>query len=208
MLNQLLDNIRGVVRRGMRSVAIALDKISGGTITPNIITWTGLIAHIGIALLIATAHPLWAALLLAVFGLFDTLDGELARLQKRDNAAGMLLDATTDRLKEVVLYIGVAYFFVAANRPFLAVWATAAGGLSVCVSYVKAKGETAVSVKKLNANAINRLFQDGLARFEVRMALLLLGLISGLLGLATTVIAVLAVFTTIERLLKITRQLS
>lgn len=164
--------------------------------------------HIPIAGLIAAGYFGYAALLLVIFGLFDTLDGELARLQKRASAAGMLLDASTDRMKEVLLYIGSAYVLAGTGRGHIAAWAVAACGASICVSYIKAKGETAVKDKGLTPNEINRLFQDGLGRFEVRMALLVAGLLTNQLLPVLIIITVLSTYTAFERLIKISKKLS
>lgn len=206
-LNSLLDACRSLVKGVMRVVARGLNKLTGGKLSPNTVTIVGLLAHIPIAWLIAYRHNIWAAGLLVIFGLFDTLDGELARLQKRAGPAGMLLDASTDRFKEVFLYTGAAYSFVALGRPHMAAWAVAACGASLCVSYVKAKGETAVKDADLSSNEINRLFQDGLARFEIRMALLLAGLVTDRVILAVIIITVLSGLTATGRLIKISRKL-
>lgn len=206
-LYALLDALRGGVRMVMRVIAKALNSVSGGRVSPNAVTLISLAAHIPIAWLIATHHNLWAALLLVIFGLFDALDGELARLQNKASNAGMLLDATTDRTKEVLLYIGAAYSFVALGRPHAAAWAVAACGGSLLVSYVKAKGETAMTGSGLSANQINRLFQDGLMRYEIRMAVFVLGLVSDRLILATGILAILAWATAVDRLMKISRKL-
>jgi phosphatidylglycerophosphate synthase len=144
---------------------------------------------------------------LVIFGLFDTLDGELARLQKRASSAGMLLDASTDRMKEVLLYSGIAYSLAVSPQPATAAWAAFALGASICVSYVKAKGETAIASSGLSANEVNKLFQDGLLRFEVRMFLLVVGLLSNQLLWVVIVIGVLSAFTAIDRLIKISRRL-
>jgi phosphatidylglycerophosphate synthase len=85
-----LDTIRNNVRKFMRSIARFLNTISGGKITPNMVTITSLVAHLPIAYFIATGSHFLAAGLLVVFGLMDALDGELARLQKKDSPAGML----------------------------------------------------------------------------------------------------------------------
>ncbi len=200
-----LDSVRNTVRGFMHSIAKLLNALSGGHLSPNAITITGLLAHLPIAWLIAQQRYIPAAILLIIFGLFDTLDGELARLQKRSSAAGMLLDASTDRFKEVMLYTGAAYSFIGLGRPYMAVWAVIACGASLCVSYVKAKGETAVAKSKLTPNEVNRLFQDGLVRFEVRMFLLVLGLLTGRLVLAVMVIAILSTTTAIGRLIRISK---
>ena len=202
--------IRAQVRRVMRSVAQALDTLSGHRLTPNAVTIAAAVAHIFIALLIAWQKYWWAAALLLVFGLFDTLDGELARLQNRASPAGMLLDASLDRFKETLLYIGCAYSLAMSAQPVLAVTAVAACGASICVSYVKAKGEAAISTlgKPLPHAQLNRLFSDGLAPFEIRMVILLLGLVSARLALALYIIAALAGFTALQRLYRISRVLN
>jgi phosphatidylglycerophosphate synthase len=207
ILNAFLDACRAVVRVWMKSLARVLNTVSGGKLSPNTVTIVGLISHLPIAWLIATDHYWWAAGLLVTFGLFDALDGELARLQKRASSAGMLLDATTDRMKETVLYIGAAFSFINGPRPVFAVWAVAACGASLSVSYVKAKGETAVSGSNFTPNEINRLFQDGLLRFEIRMTLLVIGLLTGRLALAVILIAIFSTITAFDRLIKIMRKL-
>lgn len=204
---QLLDMVRDFVRSLMKSVAKILNSLTGGSLTANTVTIVGLLAHLPIAYLIATRHNYKAAILLVIFGLFDTLDGELARLQKRDSTAGMLLDATTDRFKEVLLYTGAAYAITSGDRPMMAGWAVLACGASLCVSYVKAKGETAVSKSHLSISEINKLFADGLMRFEVRMAILILGLLSNRIILAVVVIAIFSSFTAVSRLINISAKL-
>ena len=191
----------------MQRLALLLNQLSNGKLTPNSVTLAGLLAHVPIAILIANGHYWWAAGLLSVFGLFDALDGELARLQNRAGSAGMLLDATSDRMKEVILYCGVAYALIQSDQPTMAVWAVAACGASLCVSYVKAKGETAISASSLTPNQINRLFQDGLLRFEVRMSILIIGLATGYLAEAVIIVALLSAYTAVDRLLKITNRL-
>ena len=206
-ISTMLDRARASTRRVMRIIARALNSIFGPRLTPNMVTLIGLVMHLPIGLLIAYEQFILAAVLLVIFGLFDCLDGELARIQNRVSNAGMLLDASTDRFKEVILYTGVAYALINSPAPHMAVWAVVACGASICVSYVKAKGETAVAGGKLTANEVNRLFQDGLFRFEVRMALLVIGLIVNQLLIATVIIAVASSSTAIERLIRITRKL-
>jgi archaetidylinositol phosphate synthase len=207
-LYSLLDSCRSTVRTFMRQIAKQLNTLSGGKLSPNSITYIGLTMHLPIAWLIAEGYFGYAALGLVVFGLFDTLDGELARLQNRASAAGMVLDASTDRMKEVLLYCGAAFAVIQQDQAFYAVWAVAACGASLCVSYVKAKGETAIKDHKLTPNQINRLFQDGLLRFEVRMFLLVVGLLANELAIVLVIITVLSVYTALDRLRRIARALS
>ena len=207
-MNFFLDKVRSVVRVYMRGLAKLLNTLFRGKLSPNAITFFGLFMHVPIAYLIAMQQNYLAAALLVIFGLFDTLDGELARLQKKASSAGMLLDASTDRMKEVMLYIGAAYAFVGLGRPHAAAWAVAACGASLCVSYVKAKGETAVKGSDLTPNEINRLFSDGLFRFEIRMFLLVVGLLINQVVLAVILIAIFSTLTAFGRLATISRKLN
>jgi phosphatidylglycerophosphate synthase len=130
-------------------------------------------------------------------------------VQGTSSTRGMLLDASTDRMKEVLLYSGVAYSLALGMHPATAAWATAACGASICVSYVKAKGEAAVASGKAHIPhaVLNKMFADGLMTFEIRMAILVAGLIFGQLLYAVVIIAVLASYTAFQRLLRISRQL-
>jgi CDP-diacylglycerol--glycerol-3-phosphate 3-phosphatidyltransferase len=205
-----MERVKQTVRAGMRRLAVGLNHASRGRLSPDAITIAGFVMHAPIAWLIATSHNLWAAALLVILGLFDTLDGELARLQKRDSPRGMLLDASTDRLKEVLLYSGAAYALALGPHPATAAWAAAACGTSLSVSYVKAKGEAAIAASRqdLTHAQLNRLFSSGLLSFEVRMAVLVVGLLANRLVIAVAVVAVLAGFTALQRLVQISRQLS
>lgn len=207
-VNSFLDGCRLTVRSIMRQIAVLLARLSGGRLSPNAVTLASLAGHFYIAYLIANRHPIWAAGLLVVFGLLDALDGELARLYGKASSGGMLLDASTDRVKEVLLYTGAAGFYVAIGHPEVAIWAVAASGSSIIVSYVKAKGETAVKDSHLSPSEINRLFQDGLARYEVRMFLFVAGLITSLLPEMLVIITLLSAFTATKRLFSITKKLN
>ncbi len=205
----MIQSIKNTVRRFMRAFARLLDKATKGKLTPNTVTLVGLFAHIPILYLIAIDNYILAAILLVIFGLFDTLDGELARLQNRSSDKGMLLDAATDRMKEVLLYIGAAYSLVFSTYPATAVLAVAALGASLCVSYVKAKGEAAIASRgtKIDHHTLNRMFADGFLTFEVRMVIFIIGLLSGYLGIALAFIAVFASYTAVARLVRISKAL-
>lgn len=201
--------IRQALRRGVRVVAVGLNRFTKGSLHPNTVTIFGLVMHLPIAYLIVVDQWILAGILLVFFGLFDTLDGELARVQDRVTNNGGFLDASTDRMKEVILYTAVAYWLALSPSPVHAAWAVAACGASICVSYVKAKGEAviAASGKKLGYAVLNKLFADGLLPFELRMVLLIVGLLSGYLVWIVAAIAVLSAYTAVQRMNQIGRAL-
>lgn len=206
-MNSLIDMVTNAIRRLIYKFAKLLNKISGGKLSPNAVTLLGLFMHVPIALLISSDKNELAAVLLVIFGLFDALDGALAKVQNKASNAGMLLDASTDRMKEVLLYTGAAYAISISDRPSFAAWAVAACGASICVSYIKAKGETALKDAQLSPNEINRIFSDGIFRFQVRMLVLIVGLLANQLLGAIILIAVASTFTAFGRLIKISRKL-
>lgn len=207
LLDQFIDIIRNAIKALMSALAITLNKATGGKLSADVITLIGLFSHIPIAWLIAIQKNYLAAGLLVFFGLFDSVDGALARAQKKSSSRGMLLDASTDRIKEVILYIGASSALVASGYASWAGWAVAACGASLVVSYVKAKGETAISDKKLSPSDINRIFADGIMRYEIRMFVLIVGLLSNTLRYALVFIAVTSAITAIGRFHKISQKL-
>jgi phosphatidylglycerophosphate synthase len=188
-----------------RRLASVLDRMTGSRVTPNAVTLAGLAAHVPAALLIASGHHLWAALVFALAITSDAVDGELARIQRRASVGGMLLDATADRIEEVLIYCGICYFLSTHGSPSTAVWAVAACGSGLCVSYVKAKAEVAVATQlagtgaSIDHDVLNQMFQVGVAGLKIRRQLLLVGLLLGLLVPVLVLLTVLAVLTFWQR---------
>lgn len=202
-----IERMRSLVRTVVRQFARALNTVSRGFITPNMVTMTGLLLHAVIVWLIISDLWLIAALALVIFGLMDTLDGELARLQKRTSLFGMVLDATTDRMKEGMLLGALGFWFAREDQLNRLTLVLAVLILSFTISYIKAKAETVVAAKIGDANQTNRHYQDGLARFEVRMVLLVAGLATGQVSAVLWLLLVLNTWTVVERSLRISRDL-
>lgn len=206
-MNAILDPVRNLVKSFMVRLAGFINTITGGKLHPNFITLVGLTAHFYIAYLIAYGRFTTAAILLVIFGLFDALDGALARVQGSTSKTGMLLDSVTDRLKEVVLYAGIAYTLIATGEAFFAVWALIACGISLIVSYINAWGEVVTKDVQSKNHATNRSFRTGFMTFEIRMFVLVVGLLTGYLKQAVIFIAVFAFITALERFYLITKKL-
>jgi len=186
-----------------------LNSVSGGRITPNHVTLVSLLGHGLFLWAIWQNRPLEAALFLAFFGIMDSLDGALARLQHTASVTGMLYDATSDRVKETIVYVGLTHYVLVLSNPRF-IWLPAAvlGG-SLVVSYIKAKGEMAMSAGgKHSAQELNRIFSDGLARYEVRMSLVIIGLLTGRVVLALWILLLLVVFTALQRLIRVSKALT
>lgn len=197
-----LDAARKSVRSAIAGLARSLDKASKGKITPDTVTWVGVAAHLPIALMIGQGDLAWAGILMIFFGLFDVLDGELARYQKTASPRGMIIDASTDRIKEVLVYSGAAYYLSQTADYSWSFLPLLACGSILTVSYIKAKGEVAYAIKtKTNDHhKVNRLYNEGLVPFEIRTLVFILGLLTGQVLLASAIVAVLGTISIFERI--------
>ena len=169
-MDKLLNKIGAVIRGWMRYPAQILDKLSGGRITPNFITFVSLLGHFAVVAALWRREPILAAFLLAFFGLMDSLDGALARLQKTSTLMGILFDSVSDRIKEVLVYIGISLWITYEYSSFDGFWLIiAVSGMSVIVSYIRARGETILNAASKNKPLeVNKIFTDGIARSEER----------------------------------------
>jgi phosphatidylglycerophosphate synthase len=205
--------ITTLVRSYMLKLAVLLNRLTRGRLQPNHITLISLLGHVLFFFLLVpfdgSPSPRIAAIVLVVFGLMDALDGALARVQKSSSLQGMYADAVSDRLKEVIVMSALALFLT--NHPSYVsqdAWlAVTALGFSMLVSYTKAKGEMAASGLKNSpaTQELNRLFGDGFARYEIRMTLVIIGLIFPILPQVLWAIIILTAFTALYRFVVIYR---
>jgi CDP-diacylglycerol--glycerol-3-phosphate 3-phosphatidyltransferase len=110
-------------------------------LTPNSLTWLGFFITVGAAVLIAFDHFLAAGALVLVAGLFDMLDGALARLTNRVSRFGAVLDSTLDRLSEAAVLLALLSVFAREQdvTMSLLIGVTLVG--SLVVSYIRARME-------------------------------------------------------------------
>jgi len=168
-------------------------------VTPNALTWFGLLLALGAGGLIAFGQPFAAGFVVLFSGLFDMLDGALARLTDRTTRFGAILDATLDRLGETAVMLGLLIFFVRnfSAPGIIIVGFTLSGAL--LVSYLRARSE-----------AHGLVGEVGLFTRTERVVLLSLGLLlSGIdyaLITALGIIAILSYLTVAQRLLHAWRQ--
>ena len=205
----LVETASKSVRLMIRRLAVFLNRKTNGKVSPNLITSLSLAGHLPVAFFIMSDQLLVAGILLVFFGLFDVLDGELARLQKSAGPKGMVYDASSDRIKETLIFSAITYYLSQSDSPEWAFLAALALGASLSVSYAKAKSEVTLAInnKLSDHHKINRYFSEGVASFEIRMALIAAGLLFDNLLLATSIVALLATYAMFERLIVYLRKI-
>ncbi|TDI83864.1 MAG: CDP-alcohol phosphatidyltransferase family protein [Caldithrix sp.] len=110
-------------------------------LNPNFFTTIGFILTVGAAVLFATGYLRIAGAIILLAGTFDIVDGKVARLSNRVTKFGALYDSTLDRYSEVIMFFGLAFYFVRADMFITSVAVSFALGGAVMVSYVRARAE-------------------------------------------------------------------
>jgi CDP-diacylglycerol--glycerol-3-phosphate 3-phosphatidyltransferase len=75
------------------------------------LTLFGLVLNGVVAVLLATGHLVAGGVMIIVAGLFDLLDGALAKITARVSDFGAFLDSVVDRYSEAVVLLGLLLFY-------------------------------------------------------------------------------------------------
>ena len=165
-------------------------------VTPTQATVTGVLLNVVVAGLIVTGDLTLAGVLYLAAGVFDMLDGTLARLTGRASSFGAFLDSTLDRVSEGVVLAAVTYHCAAAGHAVDATVAVLALLGSLLISYTRARAE-----------ALGAECRVGIVTRAERVALLSAGLVFPILAEAVYLLCLLAAITAAQRMLHVLRRL-
>jgi len=129
---------RKQVSRAVDPIARVVAKVG---LTPTAITLTGVAIGIGGAVLIALGHLALGCGVMGFGALLDILDGVLARLTGQETVRGALLDSFTDRIGEVAVWSGLAYYLGKEGEATLVMLTIIGICGSLIIPYVRAKAE-------------------------------------------------------------------
>lgn len=120
-------------------------------ITPNFVTTTGLILNIAAACVFIYAgmkgergdfsYVGWAGGIILFAGLFDMMDGQVARIGKMSSTFGALYDSVLDRYSELTIFFGICFYLILQGYVISSLIAFIALIGSLMVSYVRARAE-------------------------------------------------------------------
>ncbi len=165
---------------------------------PNTLTLLGLGLNFLAAIAISLHSIFWGGMLVLLAGLFDLLDGALARATKRVTPFGALLDSVVDRLSEAALFLGLLAFYAPWEKATLEVWLIFLDLVgSLLVSYVRARSE-----------GLGLQCKVGILTRAERILILALGLLLNQITIALSLIVILTLATTLQRLIFIKQQVS
>jgi CDP-diacylglycerol--glycerol-3-phosphate 3-phosphatidyltransferase len=158
---------------------------------PDWITLSGLFLNIVATVAFAFGRLGWGAGIVILAGLFDVLDGQVAREGRKETKFGSLLDSTTDRYSEIFLFFGIATYLIRQDEWVVSGILFFALSGSLMVSYVRARAE-----------GLGEDCKVGVMQRPERIVALALGGLYGHDGLVFVLIilAVTTNYTVVERL--------
>jgi phosphatidylglycerophosphate synthase len=184
-----------------KTCGVLLYKIVDGLaltrISPNVLTFVGLVINIVAALLFGFASAdnnqprlfLYAGLVIIGAGIFDMVDGRVARATNQVTIFGAFFDSVIDRYSDVALFFGLLVYYARANRFFYVVLVALVMVSSVMVSYTRARAESLIPLCKV-----------GFMERPERIVLVIIGALFNRMAPVLWVIAVLSLTTVIHRI--------
>jgi CDP-diacylglycerol--glycerol-3-phosphate 3-phosphatidyltransferase len=164
---------------------LALSKIH-----PNVLTFLGLVINMAAAALLAVGRFRLAGAVIIGAGLFDMVDGRVARETNRVTRFGGFFDSVLDRYSDLALLVGMLVWYGSINRPFYVVLTAIAMTGSVMVSYTRARAENTIPTCKV-----------GFMERPERVVLVIIGALFLRMAQVLWVIAVLANLTVVHRMI-------
>ena len=168
-------------------------------LSPNTLTLMGFAVSVAAGVAFVLGKPFEGGLLILFSGVFDVLDGGVARAKGRITPFGGVLDSVCDRYSDGLMFLGIMAGAINGRLPVPPImgidgwlWSGYALIGSFLVSYTRARAESA-GCRKLSV---------GIAERTERMLILAFGALSGFLGWALVLIAVFSHITMVQRVLR------
>ncbi|MEP6716246.1 MAG: CDP-alcohol phosphatidyltransferase family protein, partial [Terriglobia bacterium] len=157
---------------------------------PNVLTCIGLLINIVAAFLFAAGRLRWGGVVVLAAGLFDMVDGRVARETNRVTRFGGFFDSVLDRYSDLFVLVGLLVYYASINRYFYVVLTAIAMTGSVMVSYTRARAENVIPKCKV-----------GFLERPERVVLIILGALTIRMAQVLWVLAVLSNLTVISRMI-------
>jgi CDP-diacylglycerol--glycerol-3-phosphate 3-phosphatidyltransferase len=159
-------------------------------IHPDVLTFIGLVINIWAAWLFSQGSFKWAGVVVIAAGLFDMVDGRVARATSQVTRFGGFFDSVVDRYSDLALYMGLLVYYASINRFFYIVLTAVVMTGSVMVSYTRARAENTIPKCKV-----------GFLERPERIVLIIIGALFDRMAAVLWVIAVLSNLTVIHRMI-------
>ena len=166
-------------------------------VNPNLLTVIGTLISVGAGVAFAFGRFGWGAILILIGGIFDLIDGVIARHHNIATPFGAFLDSTLDRLADMAILLGVMLHYAARGDAGTVLLGGIALIASVLTSYAKARAEQFLPS-----------FSGGFLERGERLAILGIGAVSGYMVVALWILAVAGSGTVVYRFAVAYRELA
>ncbi|MBI2815321.1 MAG: CDP-alcohol phosphatidyltransferase family protein [Acidobacteria bacterium] len=157
-------------------------------IHPNVLTAIGLAINIVAAVLFGNGRFFAAGLVVLGAGIFDMVDGRVARASNTVTSFGAFFDSVVDRYSDMALYMGLLVYYARADRSLYVVLVGLVMAGSVMISYTRARAESLIPSCKV-----------GFLERPERIVLIVIGALMDRMAPVLWIIAVLSNITVIHR---------
>jgi CDP-diacylglycerol--glycerol-3-phosphate 3-phosphatidyltransferase len=188
-LEQKLTFTRAIGLASNKVILLIVRGLALSKIHPNVLTFLGLLINVGAAWLLAVGQFRWAGAVIIGAGLFDMVDGRVARETNRVTRFGGFFDSVLDRYSDLGLLIGLLVWYGSIGRFSYVVLTAVAMIACVMVSYVRARAENSIPMCKV-----------GFMERPERVVLVIIGALFDRMAPVLWVIAVLGNLTVIHRM--------
>jgi CDP-diacylglycerol--glycerol-3-phosphate 3-phosphatidyltransferase len=165
--------------------ALALSRVH-----PNVLTFIGLLINIWAAVLFSYGKFVYAGLVVIGAGLFDMVDGRVARSTNRVTRFGGFFDSVLDRYSDLALLMGLLVYYASINRFFYIVLTSIVMTGTVLTSYARARAENTIPKCKV-----------GFLERPERVVLIIIGALANRMAPVLWVLAVLSNITVLSRII-------
>ena len=171
-------------------IRLIVRGLSLSRIHPNVLTFLGLVINIWAAALLAKGQFRAAGFVIIGAGLFDMVDGRVARETNRVTRFGAFFDSVLDRYSDLALLIGMLVWYGSINRSGYVVLTAIAMTACVMVSYARARAENVIPSCKV-----------GFMERPERVVLVIIGALFDRMAPVLWIIAILGTISVIHRMI-------
>jgi len=158
-------------------------------INPNILTFTGVVISFWAAWNLGHGRFTRGALIIILAGLFDMLDGEVARVSRSETRFGAFYDSVIDRYSDIILLQGLMVWYARQQRLGYVVLVGVVFMGAVMTSYARARAESLIPTCKV-----------GFMERPERIVLLIIGGLADRMEAVLWILAVLGNWTVMDRI--------
>jgi CDP-diacylglycerol---glycerol-3-phosphate 3-phosphatidyltransferase len=178
-----------VGRGGQAFLDLIVRMLSALHISPNILTFSGVVVSLWAGWNFGFGRFTQGALIVILVGAFDLLDGEVARVTRRETRFGAFYDSSIDLYSDVILLQGLMVWYARQEMLGYVVLVGVVFMGAVITSYARARAESLVPTCKV-----------GFMERPERIVLLILGGLTNRMEAVLWILAILGNWTVISRI--------